>query len=997
MSELAEPLRRVLGETGYFGPDGRPAASTVTICNGTEPRRGTFKPDVRYHLANLNVDFKFEENPAPEDVDTWQREKWNEGSVPLLWIVEPHQTTLYNGFATPEGAVSARQLDTFNNDLPTHKASTVPPSLGLPELNARAGFLSMETGRFWQEEDRVNRKHAVDARLLREMAQLESDLRGDGLSAERAQGLIGRTIFAQYLVDRGVITKQRLKSFQRRDGERLRRDYGTDGLPGVLEDRGAAERLFGWLSDRFNGDMFPSTGIMPATAHLKHVAAFLRGEATGQGSLFPYRFDLIPVELISAIYEQFVHSADRGKTNPRSDGVYYTPLAAVSLILDQVMKGITGKETVLDITCGSGVFLVEALRRLVEARVGSGERTRKVIREVLYKQIYGVDISPAAIQVAAFSLYLAALELDPAPHDARGIKFRPLVCNTLLVGDAHSIDSTPAGRTALRTARGAKQFDLIVGNPPFTGDRDRGRPAHGESPRPPADRSLVFAQRTRDFSHEETRFGLILRATPFFSRRAGRDAAQDLVESISPVTIANLSNCSSWLFKRANVPVVVVTARCRSQQPARQMNLVQAHWSPAGRAGHQFGITSGDVCKLSIASWRRNADLFKAGFLGTYNDLLLLDKLRTGNRTIASELDDFGSKFSEGLKLGTSKKPEDASQLYGLPYWQSKDIGLFRLRQDVGLFTHLLAERPREPDIYRAPLVVVREFLDQMGGRPRVLAAVSDRDGVFTNSYYGAALPNGQDDVGHLLATILSSSLASWYFLMSGSTFGLWARRLLLEDLVAMPVPKIEDALRSSAGARLVALAKELTDATAQEVDDWAQLDEAVCDLYALSEQERLVVWDGHDRASWQWQQGWKSSVQPAGREELEAYANAFIGTVNPWLVASGRRAHAAVLEPSFANPLRAVRFAFDHEAMSSPIEHWQWHGSLGELLTGVDERIARSFADLFSKHKVLRVPSDGGVLIVKPAARRHWLQSVALMDARRVLESSMRASSDAR
>ena len=982
MSELAEPLRRVLRATGYFGPNDEPAASTVTICNGDERRRGTLKPDVSWCHNNLKAHFKFQENPAPEVVGGWQQEVWNEGSVPLLWLVEPRQTTLYNGFATPQGTV-AKPLDTF-----AYEAPTGTPGLGLPDLSARAGRLSMETGRFWQEEKRVNRRHAVDTRLLEDMALLESELRegGDGLSAKRAQGLIGRTIFAQYLVDRDIITTQK-----------LRREYGTDSLPGVLEDRSAAERLFHWLTDRFNGDMFPSsTGIMPATAHLKHVAAFLRGEATGQGSLFPYRFDLIPVELISAIYEQFVHSAG-GETDPQADGVYYTPLAAVSLILDQVMEGITGNETVLDITCGSGVFLVEALRRLVKARVGSGKRTRRVIREVLYKQIYGVDISPAAIQVAAFSLYLAALELDPAPHDARGIKFRPLVRNTLLVGDAHSIDSTPAGRTALRTARGRSRFDLIVGNPPFTEARDRGRPAHGESPRPPADRSLVFAQRTRDFSHEETRFGLILRATPFFSRRAGRDAAQDLVESISPVTIANLSSCSSWLFKRANFPVVVVTARCRSQQPARQMNLVQAHWSPAGRAGHQFDITSGDVCKLNIASWRRNADLFKAGLLGTYNDLLLLDKLHTGNRTIASELDDFGSKFSEGLELGTSRKLKDASQLYGLPYWQSKDVGPFRLRQDAGLFTHPLAERPREPDIYRAPLVVVREFVDQMGGRPRVLAAVSDRDGVFTNSCYGVALPSGKSDVGYLLAAILSSAMASWYFLMSGTAFGLWARRLLLEDLVAMPVPKIEDALRSSAGVRLVALAKELADATAQEVDDWTELDEAVYELYALSEQERLVVRDGHDRASWQWQRGWKSSVQPAGREELEAYANAFIGTVNPWLVASGRRAHAVVLEPSVANPLGAVRFTFDHGAMSSPIEHRRWHGSLVELLTGVDEHVARSFPELFSKHKVLRVPSEGGVLIVKPAARRHWLQSVALMDARRVLESSMRTSSDAR
>ena len=980
MSELAEPLRRVLGETGYLRPNGRPAASTVTICNGDEPRRGTLNPDVRWRHANLNVYFKFAESPpAPEVVGTWQREVWNEGSVPLLWIVEPSQTKLYNGFAMPQ--ISRRpvrsRLGTYRHET---AATLAPPSShhhDLSDLNSRAGRLSMETGRFWHEERRVNRKHAVDTKLLRDIALLETDLRGDGLSTECAQGLIGRSIFAQYLVDRDIITKQKLG-----------REYHTDSLPGVLEKRSDAERLFRWLSDRFNGDMFPSAGVVPAIEHLKHVAAFLRGEVTGQGSLFPYQFDLIPVELISAIYEQFVHSVDGCETNPQADGVYYTPLAAVSLILDQVMEGISGHETVLDITCGSGVFLVEALRRLVRARAGSGKPTRKIIREVLYRQIFGVDISSAAIQVAAFSLYLAALELDPAPRQARSVKFNPLVDKTLLVGDAHDIDSTPAGRAALRTAKGRRRFDLIVGNPPFTEGRDRGNAVRPDSPQPRADRSLIFAQRARDFSHEETRFGLILRATPFFSRGTGQDAAQDLVQSVSPVTIVNLSSCSSWLFRRANVPVVVVAARCRSQQSARQMTLVQASWSPAGRAGHQFDITGGDVSKLNLASWKRNADLFKAAFLGTYNDLLLLDRLRTDHQMLESHLGGIGSSFREGLKLGTTGSAK-AVDLRGLPYWQSEDIRPFHLRPDVESFTHPLAERPRKREIYKAPLLVVREFMDPMEGRPRVLAAVSDRDGVFTNSYYGAALPNGQDDVGHLLAAILSSALASWYFLMSGSTFGLWARRILLEDLVAMPVPKINDALQSSAGTRLVAIAKELAVA-GQEVGDWNELDETVDDLYGLSESERLVVRDGHYRASWQWKDGWESAAQAVEREELERYANTFMGTVNPWLVASGRRARAEVLRPLAAAPLGVVRFAFDGEATSS-VEHRQWQGTLPELLSRVDEHARPSVPDLLSEQKVLCVPSGGGVLIVKPAARRHWLQSVALMDARRVLETSMR------
>ena len=118
MSELADPLRRVLSETGYLTPGGSPAASTVAICNGDERRRGTLEPDVRWSDANLNVYFKFADSPATETVSTWQQEVWNNGSVPLLWVVEPDQTTLYNGFAKPQpgNTVTKARLDTFRHN-----------------------------------------------------------------------------------------------------------------------------------------------------------------------------------------------------------------------------------------------------------------------------------------------------------------------------------------------------------------------------------------------------------------------------------------------------------------------------------------------------------------------------------------------------------------------------------------------------------------------------------------------------------------------------------------------------------------------------------------------------------------------------------------------------------------------------------------------------------------------------------------------------------------
>ncbi len=108
----------------------------------------------------------------------------------------------------------------------------------------------------------------------------------------------------------------------------------------VLRDRTATEKLFAWLSETFNGDMFlPAVAVTPEASHLNRVADFLEAvdPETGQTTLFPYQFDVIPVELISTIYEQFVHTEARQKTgNPnrssaRQMGVYYTRLPVVSL------------------------------------------------------------------------------------------------------------------------------------------------------------------------------------------------------------------------------------------------------------------------------------------------------------------------------------------------------------------------------------------------------------------------------------------------------------------------------------------------------------------------------------------------------------------------------------------------------------------------------------------------------------------------------------------
>ena len=979
MPTLEPALHRALAATGYLGDSGEPAAATVTLASDAPTRRGSFQPDVCWRRENLGVYFKYAANPTKDEISTWQQEVWNEATVPLLWLVGPDKTEVYNGFALPEGPKTATSslLDVFEHDQP--RSDSPSSTKGLPELNALAGRLSMETGRFWDNEPRVRRTDTVDRRLLQDVAALESALLSADLDVDAAQGLIGRSIFAKYLADRQIIPEQ------------LFRQMNCETLQQALRSSRATTKLFDWLVDRFNGDMFPSAAKVPLARHLAQVADFLDGVnlQTGQTSLFPYRFDLIPVELISSIYEQFVHSADGSKPGgkARKSGVYYTPLAAVSLILDQIMADLTGDETVLDITCGSGIFLVEALRRLVRAKAGEGEPTRAMIREALYEQVHGVDISPAAIRVAAFSLYLAALELDQDPCGGRGMRFRPIVDRTLLVGDAHDVHIAPVAKAAPRKpTRGG--FDLIVGNPPFTENRDRSQMPKPSTPQPPRDRSLVFAEQALRFAHAGSRFGMVLKATPFFSRHDGKVAAQNIVGALGPAMLVNLSSCSSWLFRSANVPVVALLAGHDRAQPDNHLKLVQAHWSPSGSRGHAFDITPGDVATLHTASWKRNGGLLKAACFGGYDDVMLLERLCNTRKPLSSHLQSMNAKFSVGLILGRSGTPSEDS-LSCMPLL-CDSLRPFAPQGELPWFRASTAHRSRKRAIYNAPLLIVKEYLHNGSRGPRAVVAVLEQDAVFTNAFYGASLPKDKAPIGHLLAGILSSAVASWYFIMAGSTFGIEKRRLLQEDVVSMPVPDLAWAANSDVGRKVLALAKSFVAETPTEAQ-WQQLDEAVFDLYELDDQERQVVRDGTFRASWQWEDGWKASTVPASRDLLTEYARTFLSAVEPWLPSDGTvRMCAEICQTATAHPLRVIRFWLDDKRQPPIVEAIgasNASGAVEDVIEQVGTRFDGSLAQTLGGRKEVDITPEGDVLVVKPSARRHWLPSSALAAARTVLQ----------
>ena len=149
------------------------------------------------------------------------------------------------------------------------------------------------------------------------------------LPPEYAHSLIGRSIFALYLQDRGVLSTGELNFFAERYNNRYRR-Y-TDLLISY-ED---TYDFFEFLHTRFNGDMFPITVEEKNLVDREHLAILhelftVDRQAGGQMLFFwAYNFKFIPIELISSIYEEFLHQEEEDK-----NGAYYTPPMLVDFVLN---------------------------------------------------------------------------------------------------------------------------------------------------------------------------------------------------------------------------------------------------------------------------------------------------------------------------------------------------------------------------------------------------------------------------------------------------------------------------------------------------------------------------------------------------------------------------------------------------------------------------------------------------------------------------------------
>lgn len=380
---------------------------------------------------------------------------WLYGLTPLLYVAWPTKIDVL---------ACARKPDFWkNNDYQYNPAKT----LDVADLLNTASEITNELdqfsalrlvdGTFWEEPrnaDLIDSSESAHRKLIQSV--VDTDIELDGENKPIMRRLLLLMVLIKYLEDRRVFPKDFFSKF-----------HGASSFFEVLKGNSPQEvyDLLDSLENKFNGDVFslPDKGQSNLTPEiLEHFANLVGSKIVNKQFCFwrQYSFEHIPVEIISNLYQRFVHGVP---------GAVYTPPYLASLMLDYAMpyEGLTGEERVLDPACGSGIFLVGAFRRLINLWRSQNDWQRPevdTLKRMLRHSIYGIELDSSAIDLTSFSLCLAICDALQPEVIWNKLKFDKLRESNLVKADFFSVL-----RNFYRDKTGVIKdgFDVVIGNPPF--------------------------------------------------------------------------------------------------------------------------------------------------------------------------------------------------------------------------------------------------------------------------------------------------------------------------------------------------------------------------------------------------------------------------------------------------------------------------------------------------------------------------------------------------
>lgn len=807
--------------------------------------------------------------------------------APLVFLVDANQVQgdtgihqlrrllAMRGDAPYLGVVSPGRLEIYALALDRKTPSQVRIAVERSDPEAKGVFADLANRRPRAERTKQGWISNVVLNLL--TAAIDQ-LIGVGLDHDDAISLVGRALFTRFLGDRDLLPP----------------DMALPEIAaGLFDDVERARTTCAWLDVTFNGDLLPLSGGLfdrlpnEACVMLGNIMRRANGSQLFLG--WAERWDQldfahIPVGVLSQAYELYLRNHAPAKQ--RREGGYYTPRPIADLLVRAAFGGLdrakaSANARVLDPAAGAGVFLLTAFRELVAARWrADGVRPDTLaLRKILYEQVTGFDINEAALRFAALALYLVSIELDPDPQPVDKLGFDDLRGRVLHLVSGES-DAPGAKLGSLGPQVGDNHrgcYDVVLGNPPWASgtqlpdwhlvQENVARIAtmridvETKPPLPNEALDLPFVWRAMEWAKPGGQIALALHARLLFQQGDGMpEARKTLLAALDVTSIINGSDLrQTKVWPEISAPFCLMLATNRRPEPGAGFRLI----SPRLEAGlNAAGVMRVDPQSAAIISTQQVAEtpeILKILYRGTKADLGLMERIRTREHpTLQSWWREAVGASSRGGLAGagsgyqnlrrSSRVREKGDGLPGAPAQYLRGIpdvtpaALDNLLIDTAQlppFQHDRVHDPRDPLLFRAPILIVHQSPPAELGRIRV--GVADKPVAYNESYYGYC-PGEIADARlfvRYLALVIGSRFALWFALVTSGKFGFERDVIEKAAFDRMPLPDFRTLSKEQRNETA-----SLFDGVAQSERTWEDVDRWVGALYGLGPTDLQIITD---------------------------------------------------------------------------------------------------------------------------------------------------------
>jgi tRNA1(Val) A37 N6-methylase TrmN6 len=551
----------------------------------------------------------------------------------------------------------------------------------------------------------------------------------------------------------------------------------------------------------FNGDMFPDINTERREIknyHLNILRDLLYGNAGIQKKLFfySYKFNIIPLSLISSICEEFYHNEpilEKSKTTRvLQSGAFYTPPVLAEFVLSKALTTdiLIKIPKILDPACGSGIFLVEAFRRIIRFNMNNGKILNfDDLKEILKNQITGIEINEDAARITAFSLNLALLNyLDP-PSIIEQINKKNRLPNLIDFGypiDKQNFNIIKKYNAFIFDYSDLGKFDIIIGNPPWGKVSTENyniilkwcnKKNYSITKKETSQAFLLFSL---DLLNNEGHCVMLVSSGVLLNPGA-KLFRNKLFSNICIKDVFNFTHIRSSFFKEAISPFFLIHFIKKSQH-----NIAVNYWS-AKNTG-VFSKTQAIVFSKYDRALLVDQDLidnktWKINWFGRYADVRLISSLMYMKRLIF---------FVDRSKTGRGYENGEK---------ECNEIKVLKtiVGKSFNRYSELVFDEPpkgfRRNGIidayYGNQRLLIRKGISQKGeNKGLIICRYEKGNFCFNERIYAVKLLDESENNYFSLLGILPSSFARYYFFHTVSGWGSWHDGISLEEeLLQFPIP----------------------------------------------------------------------------------------------------------------------------------------------------------------------------------------------------------------